>query len=171
MLFYIISRNSGFYGSSDVCNSLHYFRKCYLLPWLIKDILPLPINLSGCSKGSFSTQSWSLNPKKMHVSSTSKVKKILWKVLWIMHFGAPFCLLFFSLALQRVQLFWRWCTLSKGAVWNIVKPRFLFKTVDLWSYILPSDRYSHTPKKKWEGPLSGNPVRGCLGDTPFGGSL
>ncbi len=27
---------------------------------------------------------------------------------------------------------------------NIVKPRFLFKTVDLWSYILPIDRYSHT---------------------------
>ncbi len=27
---------------------------------------------------------------------------------------------------------------------NIVKPRFLFKTVDLWSYILPFDRYSHT---------------------------
>ncbi len=30
---------------------------------------------------------------------------------------------------------------------NIVKPRFLFKTVDLWSYILPIDRYSHMPKK------------------------
>ncbi len=27
---------------------------------------------------------------------------------------------------------------------NIVKPRFLFKTVDLWSYILPIDRYSPT---------------------------
>ncbi len=27
---------------------------------------------------------------------------------------------------------------------NIVKPRFLFKTVDLWSYIMPIDRYSHT---------------------------
>ena len=27
---------------------------------------------------------------------------------------------------------------------NIVKPRFLFKTVDLWSYILPINRYSHT---------------------------
>ncbi len=27
---------------------------------------------------------------------------------------------------------------------NIVKPRFLFKIVDLWSYTLPIDRYSHT---------------------------
>ncbi len=27
---------------------------------------------------------------------------------------------------------------------NIVKPRFLFKTVGLWSYILPIYRYSHT---------------------------
>ncbi len=27
---------------------------------------------------------------------------------------------------------------------NIVKPIFLFKTVDLWSYIMPIDRYSHT---------------------------
>ncbi len=28
---------------------------------------------------------------------------------------------------------------------NIVKPRFLYKAVDLWSYIMPIDRYSHTP--------------------------
>ncbi len=37
-----------------------------------------------------------------------------------------------------------WCPgLTCGA--NIVKPRLLFKTVDLWSYILilPTDRYSH----------------------------
>ncbi len=27
---------------------------------------------------------------------------------------------------------------------NIVKPRFLFKTMDLWSCIMPIDRYSHT---------------------------
>ncbi len=26
---------------------------------------------------------------------------------------------------------------------NIVKPRFLFKTADIWSYIMPIDRYSH----------------------------
>ncbi len=31
---------------------------------------------------------------------------------------------------------------------NIVKPRFLFKTVDLWSYILPIDTHIRSKRYK-----------------------
>ncbi len=42
----------------------------------------------------------------------------------------------------KMLVHWKCPGLTCGI--NIVKPRFLFKTVNLWSYILPSNRYSHT---------------------------
>ncbi len=44
-----------------------------------------------------------------------------------------------------VLLAWEKCP-GLTCVINIIKPRFLYKTVDLWSYMMPLDRYSHILK-------------------------
>ncbi len=63
------------------------------------------------------------------------------KPVWKSSANSPIFLLIFQVYSKYVNFIY-----CPGLICgiNIVKPRFLFKTVDLWSYIMPIDRYSQT---------------------------